>query len=138
MSIETNQFQGIINTKRALQTLADLAEAVATPIENKTIRHGNLSLNTVTGLLNYRDARFIILRKSTRTYPIIYTLITNGGNETTYAEFATALKSKDNDQLRLNVRTTIKDIRRRLKINSRNAPLENIFVATGSGYILGS
>jgi len=136
MALENNQFKNIINAKKNLSSVGELIEALATPITNDTLRYNSVSLNIKTGMFKYNDIKPIMLSPNHRPFPIVKILMRDGGNEVTYEMFAKELKAKDSFKFREVVKSTIRDLRRRLGINAKEHPEDNIFIPTGNGFIL--
>lgn len=136
MALENNRYTNIINAKRNVAIVGELFEALTTPITNDIVRYNNASFNIKTGLFRYGNLKPIMLSKNRRTFPIVALLMDNGGNEVTYDSFAIVLKSKNTLKFRESVKSTIRDLRRRLGINAKNHPERNIFIPTGNGFIL--
>ncbi|PJA40668.1 hypothetical protein CO179_01635, partial [candidate division WWE3 bacterium CG_4_9_14_3_um_filter_39_7] len=111
MSEADNPYQNIINARKSIKLLANLVDAVSSPLQEKTIRYGKLSLNTTSGLMKYSDRKPMILRKSSRTYPLVHTLILNGGNETTYDDLAIVSNATNSKEFQVKIRSTVKELR---------------------------
>lgn len=136
MALENNRYTNIINVKKNAAMVGELIEALTTPITNDIVRYNNASFNIKTGLFRYGNLKPIMLSKNKRPFPIVAILMDNGGNEVTYDSFAIALKSKNTLKFRESVKSTIRDLRRRLGINAKSHPELNIFIPTGNGFIL--
>lgn len=138
MSLDTNENRAVIQYRKLGNKFGNFFDALTMPIVNETLYYGNLSINTKSGLLKYLDKKPIFLRLTSRPYKVIKTLVVNGEKITTYENFAQVFECKNNKKFQSNIKSTIRDLRRRLGINRNKKPELDIFIPTGDGYKLSS
>lgn len=129
----------VTSIKRVLVEIRKFARALKTPVDPSEYiwEYGKITLNTGTGLFNYGDLK-IQLRQNDRIYKIIRLLVGAMGKEVSYIEMAKELdlsyqSRKEQRQSRLSIRASIRDLRRRLKINANTEKDKNPFITTGKG-----
>lgn len=125
--------------KRGAVELKKFVVAVKTPVDESEylLKYGVISLNTNSGLFKFRDIT-IGMRQSDRLYKIIRLLIIAMGNEVLYKDIAQELNLKflsdnKNEAVISTIKSSIRDLRRRLGINAYKDKEGNPFTMTGKG-----
>lgn len=129
----------VTTLKRGVVGLKKFAVAVKTPVDESEyiLKYGVISLNTNSGLFKFRDIT-IGMRQSDGLYKTIRLLIVAMGNEVLYKDIAQELNlmfSPDNkNEATINsIKSSIRDLRRRLGINAYKDKEGNPFIMTGKG-----
>lgn len=129
----------ITTIKKAVFSFKQALTALITPVDPSEYiwTFGNITLNTQTGLFSYFNKQ-IQLRQHNRIYKIIYFLLTNNGNEVSYEVLAKQFNlpydsKKNKNQTRETIKSSIRDLRRRLGINSYMQKDKNFIIMTGQG-----
>ena len=119
--------------------LKKFAVAVKTPVDESEylLKYGVISLNTNSGLFKFRN-KTIGMRQSDGLYKIIRLLIVAMGNEVLYKDIAQELNFKflpgnKNEATINSIKSSIRDLRRRLGINAYKDKEGNPFIMTGKG-----
>ena len=134
-----NSEHWVTTLKRGVVGLKRFAVAVKTPVDESEylLKYGVISLNTNSGLFKFRDIT-IGMRQSDRLYKIIRLLIIAMGNEVLYKDIAQELNLKflsdnKNEAVISTIKSSIRDLRRRLEINAYKDKEGNPFIMTGKG-----
>lgn len=120
---------GIQKAVRAYKTPVDPSEYI--------LEYGKIVFNTDTGVLVFGEKEKR-LRPSEKVYKIIKLLIMERGGVVTYDKIITSLglpnkTSVDKKRSKTSIGASVRDLRRRLGINSNNSKKGNPFIATGKG-----
>ena len=129
----------ITTLKRGAIGFKKLVVAVKTPVDESEylLKYGVVSLNTNSGLFKFRN-KAIGMRQSDGIYKIIRLLIVAMGNEVLYRDIAQELNliflpdNKNKDTIS-SIKSSIRDLRRRLGINTYKDKEGNPFIMTGKG-----
>ena len=129
----------VTTLKRGMVGLKKFAVAVKTPIDESEylLKYGVISLNTNSGLFKFRN-KIIGMRQSDGIYKIIRLLIVAMGNEVLYKDIAKDLNLRflpnDKNEATISaIKSAVRDLRRRLGINSYKDKEGNPFIMTGKG-----
>ena len=129
----------VTTLKRGMVGLKKFAVAVKTPIDESEylLKYGVISLNTNSGLFKFRN-KTIGMRQSDGIYKIIRLLIVAMGNEVLYKDIAKDLNLRflpnDKNEATISaIKSAVRDLRRRLGINSYKDKEGNPFIMTGKG-----
>lgn len=137
--IDNDPEHWVTTLKRGVVGLKKFAVAVKTPVDESEyiLKYGAISLNTNSGLFKFRNET-IGMRQSDGLYKIIRLLIVAMGNEVLYKDIAQELNlkflpDKKNEATINSVKSSIRDLRRRLGINAYKDKEGNPFIMTGRG-----
>src|SRR3989344_2456204 len=129
----------VTTLKRGMVGLKKFAVAVKTPIDESEylLKYGVISSNTNSGLFKFRN-KTIGMRQSDGIYKIIRLLIVAMGNEVLYKDIAKDLNLRflpnDKNEATISaIKSAVRDLRRRLGINSYKDKEGNPFIMTGKG-----
>ena len=137
--IDNDPEHWVTTLKRGVVGLKKFAVAVKTPVDESEylLKYGVISLNTSSGLFKFRN-KTIGMRQSDGTYKITRLLIVAMGNEVLYKDIAQELNlkflpNKKNEATISSIKSSIRDLRRRLGINAYKDKEGNPFIMTGKG-----
>src|SRR3990172_620741 len=130
----------VIKVRKSIKSIQNFISSLTEPIDESDYikKYGSLSFNIKNGIFSYKDYKSIPLKQNRPPFTIISILFENPGAEVSHSHFATKLgllyDTKINKKLtRTLVRSTLKNIRRRWRINAAKNPETNIFVMSGDG-----
>lgn len=127
MAVSFNKFRQVI---RKLQA--------PLPISTYEISFGDLKLDQLTGRCWYKGKEYR-LRQGSLSFAIINLLILKNGKTVSYDEFYQAVKAVRGEKFKISrnmISSAVRELRRRFNINSRTNPQDDVFIATGTGFML--
>ncbi|MFC1625877.1 hypothetical protein ACFL1Q_02465 [Patescibacteria group bacterium] len=139
-NITNNESEHWITTfKKVVVGLQKAIRAYKTPVDPSEyiLEYGKIALNTDTGVLGFGQKE-IRLRPNDKVFKIVKLLIMARGGVVTYENLIVSLglpnkTPVDKKQSKISIGASVRDLRRRLDINSNNSKKTNPFIATGKG-----
>jgi len=139
-NIRKNESEHWVTTlKKGVVGLQKAVKAYKTPVDPSEyiFEYGDITLNTDTGVLGF-GKKEIRLRSNDKVFKIVKSLIVARGSVVTYENLIISLglpnkTPVDKKQSKISIGASIRDLRRRLGINSNYSKKNNPFIATGKG-----
>ena len=129
----------ITTVKKGVVGLQRAVRAYKTPVDPSEyiFEYGKITLNTDTGVFGFGQKE-IRLRANDKVFKIVKLLIMARGNVVTYDNLIVSLglpnkTSADKKKSKKSIGASVRDLRRRLGINSNDTKKTNPFIATGKG-----
>jgi hypothetical protein len=129
----------ITTLKKSVVGIQKAIRAYKTPVDPSEyiLEYGKIVFNTDTGVLIFGEEK-TCLRSDEKVFKIIKLLIIERGGVVTYDRLITFLNlpnktPSDIKQSKTSIGASIRELRRRLGINTNNSKEDNPFIATGKG-----